>query len=46
MTRSLRNADQTRLPIRAATFVILVCLAILALSGWREWTPEYCVEKR
>jgi hypothetical protein len=37
MMRSLRNVDQTRLPIRAATFVTLVCLAILALSGWREW---------
>jgi diguanylate cyclase (GGDEF)-like protein/PAS domain S-box-containing protein len=40
MMRSPRNADQTRLPIRAATFVTLVCVAILALSGWREWASR------
>jgi diguanylate cyclase (GGDEF)-like protein/PAS domain S-box-containing protein len=37
MARSPRNIDYTRPPIRAAAFVALVCLAILALSGWREW---------
>lgn len=26
-----------RLPVWAAAFVALVCVAILALSGWREW---------
>jgi hypothetical protein len=40
MMRSPRDADQTRLPIRAATFVTLVCVAILALSGWREWASR------
>ena len=26
-----------RLPLAAAAFVVLVCAAILVLSGWREW---------
>ncbi len=30
----------TRLPLRAAVFVALVCAAILALSGWREWATR------
>jgi diguanylate cyclase (GGDEF)-like protein/PAS domain S-box-containing protein len=30
----------TRLPIRAAAFVALVCIAILGLSGWREWSSR------
>ena len=29
-----------RLPLVAAAFVVLVCAAILALSGWREWTSR------
>ena len=29
-----------RVPVRAAAFVALVCIAILALSGWREWTAR------
>ena len=37
MIRSSRDVDQTLLPLRAAAFVALVCVAILALSGWREW---------
>lgn len=37
MTVSLRSDVHTHLPIRAAAFVVLVCIAILALSGWREW---------
>jgi diguanylate cyclase (GGDEF)-like protein/PAS domain S-box-containing protein len=28
---------KTRLPVWAAGFVALICVAILALSGWREW---------
>jgi hypothetical protein len=40
MTRSLRSDVHTHLPIRAAVFVALVCIAILALSGWREWTSR------
>jgi diguanylate cyclase (GGDEF)-like protein/PAS domain S-box-containing protein len=40
MTVSLRSDAHTHLPIRAAAFVVLVCVAILALSGWREWTSR------
>jgi diguanylate cyclase (GGDEF)-like protein/PAS domain S-box-containing protein len=40
MTVSLRSDTHTHLPIRAAAFVVLVCIAILALSGWREWTSR------
>lgn len=29
--------DPPRLPLWAAAFVTLACVAILALSGWREW---------
>jgi diguanylate cyclase (GGDEF)-like protein/PAS domain S-box-containing protein len=36
MRLSLRDVDHTHLTIRAAAFVALVCVAILALSGWRE----------
>ena len=37
MTGSRRELDKTRLPVWAAGFVTLTCVAILALSGWREW---------
>jgi diguanylate cyclase (GGDEF)-like protein/PAS domain S-box-containing protein len=30
----------TRLPLRTAGFVALVCVAILAMSGWREWSSR------
>jgi diguanylate cyclase (GGDEF)-like protein/PAS domain S-box-containing protein len=30
----------SRLPFRAAAFVALVCVAILGMSGWREWTAR------
>jgi diguanylate cyclase (GGDEF)-like protein/PAS domain S-box-containing protein len=30
----------TRLPFLAATFVALVCVAIVASSGWAEWTSR------
>ncbi len=33
-----RDAGLKRLPQVATAFVVLVCVAILALSGWREWT--------
>jgi diguanylate cyclase (GGDEF)-like protein/PAS domain S-box-containing protein len=33
-----RDAGLKRLPLVAAAFVVMVCVAILALSGWREWT--------
>jgi diguanylate cyclase (GGDEF)-like protein/PAS domain S-box-containing protein len=45
MTRPSRNVDQARLPIRAATFVMLVCVVILALGGWREWASRNAVLK-
>jgi len=36
MTPSFRDVDHAHLVTRAAAFVALVCIAILALSGWRE----------
>ena len=30
----------TPLPLLAASFVVLVCVAILGMSGWREWTSR------
>ena len=33
-----RDGGPKRLSLLAAAFVVLVCVAILALSGWREWT--------
>ena len=33
-----RDGGPKRLSLIAAAFVVLVCVAILALSGWREWT--------
>ncbi len=32
-----RELGKTRLPLWAAAFVMLICAAILGLSGWREW---------
>lgn len=40
MTRSRRALGQTHLPLWAAGFVALACVAILALSGWREWSSR------
>lgn len=37
MTSSRRELGKTHLPLWAAGFVALACVAILALSGWREW---------
>jgi diguanylate cyclase (GGDEF)-like protein/PAS domain S-box-containing protein len=34
------KVGQMRLPLRAATFVALVCVAILGMSGWREWNSR------
>ena len=31
------KVGQMRLPLRAAAFVVLVCISIVGLSGWREW---------
>ena len=35
----------TPLPFRAAAFVALICGAILAMNGWREWTARAMVLK-
>lgn len=32
-----RELGKTRLPLWAAGFVALICIAILGLSAWREW---------
>ncbi|MCA1501271.1 diguanylate cyclase [Bradyrhizobium sp. NBAIM14] len=32
-----RELGKTRLPLWAAGFVVLTCVAILGLSAWREW---------
>jgi len=40
MSASLVKASLSRLPFRAAAFVTLVCIAILSMSGWREWTAR------
>ncbi|WBL79700.1 diguanylate cyclase [Bradyrhizobium xenonodulans] len=32
-----RELGRTRLPLWAAGFVVLICVAILGLSAWREW---------
>jgi hypothetical protein len=37
MTLGRHDASLRRLPFVAAAFVILVCLAIVVISGWREW---------
>jgi hypothetical protein len=40
-----RDTSHSQLPIRAAAFVALVCVAILALSGWREMVSRSTVLK-
>lgn len=37
MVSGRRDLGKTRLPLWAAGFVALSCIAILALSAWREW---------
>jgi len=37
MPSTRREVEKTRFPLWAAGFVALACVAILALSGWREW---------
>jgi hypothetical protein len=37
---SWRTFATGRLPIHRRAFVVLICLAILALSGWREWSTR------
>jgi len=40
-----REANLTRLPFWAAVFVALICIAILTLSGLREWDARQRVLK-
>lgn len=37
MSSKRRELGKARLPLSAAAFVALACVAILALSAWREW---------
>jgi Cache domain len=37
MPHSRRELGKALVPLRVAGFVALACLAIMALSGWREW---------
>jgi diguanylate cyclase (GGDEF)-like protein/PAS domain S-box-containing protein len=40
MNAASHKINSTRLPLLVATFVALVCLAIVAWSGWREWSAR------
>ena len=40
MNSTRRGRSPTHLPIWAGAFVVLICFAILALSGWREWSSR------
>jgi diguanylate cyclase (GGDEF)-like protein/PAS domain S-box-containing protein len=37
MPNDRREVGKSRVPLWAAAFVALACLAIVVLSGWREW---------
>ncbi|WP_027552918.1 diguanylate cyclase domain-containing protein [Bradyrhizobium sp. Cp5.3] len=43
MTVATHRAGWSRLPLRAAAFVVLTCTAILGISAWREWTARDAV---
>jgi diguanylate cyclase (GGDEF)-like protein/PAS domain S-box-containing protein len=40
-----QRAGWSRLPLRAAAFVVLTCATILGVSGWREWAAREAVLK-
>jgi diguanylate cyclase (GGDEF)-like protein/PAS domain S-box-containing protein len=40
-----QRVGSSRLPLRAAAFVVLTCVAILSISGWREWAARDAVLK-
>jgi diguanylate cyclase (GGDEF)-like protein/PAS domain S-box-containing protein len=40
-----QRAGWSRLPLRAAAFVVLTCVTILGLSAWREWAARDAVLK-
>lgn len=45
MSAATQRAGWSRLPLRAAAFVVLTCTAILGVSGWREWAARDTVLK-
>lgn len=45
MNVASHRAGWSRLPLRAAAFVVLTCVAILGVSGWREWAARDAVLK-
>jgi diguanylate cyclase (GGDEF)-like protein/PAS domain S-box-containing protein len=40
MNAAAHKTGSTRLPLWAAAFVALICVAILGMSGWREWSSR------
>lgn len=40
MSIATQRAGWSRLPLRAAAFVVLTCATILGVSGWREWAAR------
>lgn len=45
MNITSHRAGWSRLPLRAAAFVVLTCATILGVSGWREWAARDAVLK-
>lgn len=45
MNVASHRAGWSRLPLRAAAFVVLTCATILGVSGWREWAARDAVLK-
>ncbi|QPF90190.1 diguanylate cyclase [Bradyrhizobium commune] len=43
MNVASQRAGWSRLPLRAAAFVVLACVAILGISGWSEWSARQTV---
>ncbi|MBR0986213.1 sensor domain-containing diguanylate cyclase [Bradyrhizobium liaoningense] len=43
MSLATQRAGWSRLPPRAAAFVVLTCATILGVSGWREWAARDAV---
>ena len=45
MNAVTQRTGWSRLPLRAAAFVVLTCATILGVSGWREWAARDAVLK-
>ncbi|TQF32073.1 diguanylate cyclase [Bradyrhizobium sp. UNPA324] len=43
MSAATQRTGWSRLPLRAAAFVVLTCATILGVSGWREWAARDAV---